>query len=461
MIANLTEGPVAGHLRRQATPMAIGLLAIFSFDAVDLFFISQLGDAPLAAISFAFPIIWLLSAIGIGFEAGASSCISRAVGQNDQYKARRLTTDTAVLATLVAFALCLVGLATIRPVFSALGATEEVMPLIEDYMGVWYWVDPVATAMWLCLAGIRARGNTLLEGKVITVAALLNAVLDPILIFGWFGFPRLEIRGAAIASLIANAVMLCFTLVYLHTKLRVFANPFTKFAVILDSWRQILRIAAPAALTYATVPISNAIVVAMVADYGLNAVAGFGIAMRIEPIALIFFYSLSAIASPFVGMNFGARQFDRLLEARRVIARFCVIFGLVLAASLDLAAYPLTGLFTVSDSIQSVAVEYLWLVSISYGAHGLIMTANSIFNGLGTPMPAVVLTSLRVIFVFLPLAFIGRRLFDLQGIFAASAIANIAVGTLAYYWVGFRIRSLNGRTGSATGVAEPGSATER
>ena len=101
MIANLTEGPVAGHLRRQATPMAVGLLAIFSFDAVDLFFISQLGDAPLAAVSFAFPIIWLLSAIGIGFEAGASSCISRAVGQNDQYKARRLTTDTAVLESKV------------------------------------------------------------------------------------------------------------------------------------------------------------------------------------------------------------------------------------------------------------------------------------------------------------------------------------------------------------------------
>ncbi len=461
MIANLTEGPVAGHLRRQATPMAIGLLAIFSFDAVDLFFISQLGDAPLAAVSFAFPIIWLLSAIGIGFEAGASSCISRAVGQNDQNKARRLTTDTAVLATLVAFTLCLIGLATIQPVFSALGATEEVMPLIEDYMGVWYWVEPVATAMWVCLAGIRARGNTLLEGKVITAAALLNAVLDPILIFGWFGFPRLEIQGAAVASLIANAVMLCFTLVYLHTKLRVFANPFTKFSTILDSWRQILRIAAPAALTYATVPISSAIVVRMVAGYGLNAVAGFGIAMRIEPIALIFFYSLSAITSPFIGMNFSAQQFNRLLEARRVTAKFCVIFGIVLAASLDLIAFPLPGLFTASDSIQSVAVGYLWLVSISYGAHGLIMSTNSMFNGLGTPMPAVVLTSLRVIFVFLPLAFIGRRLFGFQGIFAASAMANIAVGTLAYYWIGHRIRSLTGHAADANGDAKPAGSVKR
>jgi putative MATE family efflux protein len=408
-----------------------------------------------------YPIIWFLSTVGIGFEAGATSCISRAVGQNDRNRAKRLTTDTAVLATLVSFVLCLIGLATIRPVFSALGATEEVMPLIEDYMSVWYWVEPVATAMWVCLAGIRARGNTLLEGKVITVAALLNAVLDPILIFGWFGFPRLEIQGAAIASLIANAVMLCFTLIYLHTKLRVFANPFTKLSAILDSWRQILRIAVPAALTYATVPISNAIVVRMVADYGLAAVAGFGIAMRIEPIALIFFYSLSAITSPFVGMNFGAGQFDRLLEARRVIAKFCVIFGLVLAGSLDLAAFPLTSPFTASDSIQGVAVEYLWLVSISYGAHGLTMAANSIFNGLGTPMPAVVLTSLRVIFVFLPLAFVGRWLFDLHGIFAASALANIAVGTLAYYWIGHRIRKLTGQTGSASGAAEPAGSVEQ
>ena len=309
--------------------------------------------------------------------------------------------------------------------------------------------------MWVCLAGIRARGNTLLEGKVITAAALLNAVLDPILIFGWFGFPRLEIQGAAIASLIANAVMLCFTLVYLHTKLRVFANPITKFSAILDSWRQILRIALPAALTYATVPISNAIVVRMVSGYGLNAVAGFGIAMRIEPMALLFFFSLSAITSPFVGMNFGANKFDRLLEARRVIAKFCVIFGLVLAVLLDLVAFPLAGLFTATDSIQRVAVEYLWLVSISYGAHGLIMATNSMFNGLATPMPAVVLTSLRVIVVFLPLAFIGRWLFDLQGVFVASALANIGVGTLAYYWIGHRIRNLTIQIGSVTGTPEP------
>ena len=102
---DLTNGPVAAHLRRQGTPFALGLVAIFSFEAVDMFFISKLGDAPLAAVSFTFPVIWLIYAIGIGFEAGAASCVSRAVGRGDRAQARRLTTDTVVLGTLVALEL--------------------------------------------------------------------------------------------------------------------------------------------------------------------------------------------------------------------------------------------------------------------------------------------------------------------------------------------------------------------
>ena len=92
------------------------------------------------------PVIWLIYGIGIGFEAGAASCVSRAVGRSRQDQARRLTTDTMVLGTLVALMLCLAGLATIGPVFSLLGATPELMPLVTDYMSTWYWVAPLDMA---------------------------------------------------------------------------------------------------------------------------------------------------------------------------------------------------------------------------------------------------------------------------------------------------------------------------
>ncbi|MDT8320711.1 MAG: MATE family efflux transporter [Xanthomonadales bacterium] len=436
---DLTVGPVAAHLRRQATPFGLGLVAIFSFEAADLFFISRLGNAPLAAVSFAMPVIWLVYGIGIGFEAGAASCISRAVGRRNNEQARRLTTDTVLLAALAALLLCLLGLASLEPVFALLGATPELMPLIAGYMNIWYWVAPLDMALWTSLASIRARGNTLLESKVITAAALLNLVLDPIFIFGLFGFPRLEVQGAALATVVATGLLLTFTLLHLHFRLGVYAHPIAPLRKILASWRHVLTIGIPAMITNAIIPVSSGIVVSMIAGFGVNAVAGFGVAMRIEPMFLIPFYALSAVSSPFFGQNFGSEHADRLQQARRAITRFCLGFGLALAALLILIAPSLTGLFTDSETIRQVAVQYLRIVSISYGAYGLVMSVNAAFNGIGQPLPGVILSVSRVIVVFLPLAFVGRALFGLSGLFTATAVSNLLMGAVAYAWLGRRI----------------------
>ena len=444
---DLTRGPVAAHLWRQGTPFALGLVAIFSFEAADLFFISKLGDAPLAAVSFTMPVIWLIYGIGIGFEAGAASCVSRAVGRRDDGQARRLTVDTMVLGAAVALLLTLAGLASIGPVFSLLGATPELMPMITDYMGLWYWVAPLDMALWVSLAAMRARGNTIFESKVITAAALLNLALDPIFIFGLFGFPRLEIRGAALATVVSTGAMLIFTLAWLSLKLKVYANPLAPLKTLLASWRHMLAIGIPAMITNAIIPVSSGIVVAMIASFGVDAVAGFGVAMRIEPIFLIPFYALSAVSSPFFGQNFGSGQFERLLEARRVVTRFCLGFGLLLAAVLIVVARPLTGLFSESQSIQGVAVHYLWIVSISYGAYGLVMSVNAAFNGIGKPLPGVVISSCRVIIVFLPLALLGKYVLGIHGLFVATLLSNLLMGAVAYTWLGRQIEKARSEPG--------------
>lgn len=444
---DLTTGPVAAHLRRQATPFAFGLVAIFSFEAADLFFIARLGDAPLAAVSFAMPVIWLVYGIGIGFEAGAASCVSRAIGRRDHAQAARLTTDTMVLASAVALLLAVAGLFLIEPVFTLLGATPELMPLVEDYMRVWYWVAPLDMALWTSLASMRARGNTLFESKVITAAALLNLALDPLFIFGLFGFPRLEVAGAAVATLVSTGTMLIFTLLWLALRQRVYASPIAPLRTIVQSWRHMLQIGIPAMITNAIIPVSSGIVVAMIATFGVDAVAGFGVAMRIEPMFLIPFYALSAVSSPFFGQNFGAGHFDRLLEARRVVARFCLLLGLGLFVILLLVARPLTGLFSESAPIQDVATHFLWIVSISWGAYGVVMSTNASFNGMGQPLPGVVISSCRVIFVFLPLAFAGRHFFGLDGLFAAETLSNALMGAVAFAWLGRRIRRQSAAAG--------------
>src|SRR5690606_22381972 len=201
-------------------------------------------------------------------------------------------------------------------------------------------------------------------------------------------------------------------------------------------WKHMLSIGLPAVFTNAIIPLSAAIVVSMIAVYGVDAVAGFGVAARIEPFALLVFYSLSAVVSPFFGQNFGAGNFDRLLEARRLIARFCIAYGVTLVLFLLLLAQPITGLFSESDDIRQVATQYLWLVSLGYGGHGITMSMNAAFNGMGRPMPAVVITTSRVLLLFLPLALLGRWLFGIEGLFAATSICNLLLAMLAFWWLG-------------------------
>ncbi len=421
--------------------MALGLVAIISFEAVDLLFIAQLGTEPLAAVSFTFPIISLLSGIGIGFEAGIASCVSRAVGKGEHERGAQLTTDGMILAGLAILAISLLGLFTIEPLFTLLGAGPELLGMIGEYMRIWYLVEPIAIVLWSALAAMRARGNTRFEANVIIAAAVLNLILDPLLIFGLLGFPQLGVQGAALASLISYTVVTLAAFGYLN-RLKDFFGPIDlQWARLRASWRSLLHIGVPAMISNAVIPLAGAIVLALVAKYGIYAVAGFGVAMRIEPLALIPFYALSAVSSPFAGQNFAASKFHRVMEQRRVISLFCLIFGLSLAAVLALVAKPIASLFSDSPEILQVATWYLWIVAPSYGAYGLVMSANASFNGIGKPAAGVFLSVNRVLVLFFPLAWVGRELFGLYGLFSATTLCNIIVAWMAFVLLGRAVRA--------------------
>ena len=163
--------------------------------------------------------------------------------------------------------------------------------------------------------------------------------------------------------------------------------------------------------------------------------------MRVEPIFLLVFYSLSAVTSPFMGQNFAATRYDRVAEARIVIGRFCLFFGLALAVVIVGVAEPVASLFSETDAITDIAAGYLWIMAISYGGYGLVMSICAAFNGIGNPGPGLLISILRVIVLFLPLAFAGQWLLGLHGIFAASSTSNIVVGIIGFVWFGRRIQT--------------------
>ena len=440
--ATLIEGRVSDQLRTLAMPLILGLMATMSLNAIETLFIAHLGADPLAAFSFTFPVIMVLTSLSIGLGAGTSSAIARAVGEGDAHRARRLATDAMTLTLIISVSFCVLGWLTIDPLFRLLGATDILIPQIYSYMTIWYISAPFLMVPMVCLSALRAMGMSRVQGYLMSGAALFNLILDPILIFGYFGVPAMGLEGAAIAALITRIFMITIAIYILHFRVHMLVNPFHQWSELKKSWLTIIEVGAPAMVANVIIPFASAIVVAMVAAYGVDAVAGLGIAMRIEPLALIVFYALSGVVGPFFGQNLGAGKINRLNEALNVLTKFCIVFGIFLAIILAVFGSKIAGLFGDHQRAIETAIAYLLIVPISYGAYGLVMSVNGAFNGLGRPWPAMMISAGRVFYVYLPLAWIGQYLGGLYGLFVATSVANILLGLWAWFWLKKTINAL-------------------
>ena len=369
-------------------PMVWGILALMSFNVVDTWFVAQLGGRELAAMSFTFPVVMTMMSVGIGLGAGASSVLARAIGEGDPRRIRRLATDGLILAFLISGVLTIIGIATVDPVFRLLGAPEELLPLIRAYMVPWYAGLTLLIVPMVGMHSIRATGDSRTPSRLMMASALCNIALDPILIFGLAGFPRLELIGAAYATLAVRVIPTVGVAWMFSKRLGLLTFERAGLRELGSSWAGLLHVGLPAAGTNVIIPLAMGVIVAMVAGFGTTAVAGLGIATRVESVSLIIFYAMSSIIGPFVGQNLGAGRGDRILSALRKSFLFCLVWGAVLAVAVGAFATPIARLFTEETDVVRVATLYLWIVPISYGMAGIIMVANASFNGLGKPIPA-------------------------------------------------------------------------
>ena len=438
----LTEGPVGRHLVDMTVPVLFGITMMMVQSLIDTWFIGRVGVAELAAFGFGYPILMIVTSVAIGLGAGTSSVVARAIGANDHRRARRLTTDSLLLSFLITAFVSAIGIATIGPLFRLLGAPDDLMPLIRGFMTILYSGVPFIVVGMVGMASMRATGDTRLPSALMILASILNVILDPILIFGVGPVPAMGLNGAAMAALIARASIFVGTLYLMRHRLDMVSFDKPDPVELRRSWRDILHVGIPAAGTNVIVPVGAAVITAMIARFGTDAVAGFAVASRLESTMLVMYYALSAIIGPFVGQNYSAGNEKRILHSLWLCTAFCLASGLVIAAFLASMSGILPGLFSDSESVQSVTATFLWLVPISYGTYGMVMVMNASFNGLGHPMPGVYISLCRIVVLYVPLALIGMRLFGIAGIFAAYAIANVISGIGAYVWARRSVRLL-------------------
>jgi len=431
--SDLTQGNVSRLLIGQALPMIWGIFAVISMNLADTYFVGQLGTDELAAMGFTFPIVMIMSSVAFGIGIGASSLISRAIGSNRQEEVRGYTTSSILIALGIAIILAIIGVLTIDPVFRLLGAPDSILPLTHDYMNIWYLGSFLIVVPMVGNSAIRAAGNTKLPSYIMIGIAVVNVILDPIFIFGWFGLPAMALKGAALATIISFSMAFLASIYILKFKLNFLAIEHC-YHKIWPRWKAILRLAIPAAASNLISPLSIAITTWLVASYSSDAVAGFGIAARIESFMLIVLMALSAVLTPFSGQNWGANRFDRLQQAVKLSYRFSWIWGIGVAAVLWLTADYLLGAFTDNEAALASAKSYLMIVSITFSFLGIVMMTSSVANGIGNPIPALIFTFSRLLVLYLPLVWVLSNYYGLQGIYIATAASNLIVGVAAWYW---------------------------
>lgn len=430
--ARLVEGSVAGWLVRLSLPTTIGLFAVIAFNVVDTLYVGQLGPAPLAAMSFTFPVIFTIGAVAMGLGVGASALVSRAIGAGDTGRVKRLSSNALLLSVIVVGVLITIGLYTIDPLFTALGAAPELLPHIRAYMEIWYFGTLFLVVPMVGGALLRARGDSVTPSVIMVLAAILNAALSPLLVFGMFGFPRLEIAGAALATLITRSLTLVVTIALLHYREKLLDWSWGTLQRFFAHSRDILAFGAPASAAQMIQPMSTAVLTMLIAGFGTEAVAAFGVGARIEALFLIPFFALNAGVAPFVGQNFGANEHGRIRTAMNHSFSFSIIWGLISLAVLLAFGKTITGWFTPSEEIATLASRYLTLVSAGVAAAGMMFAATAAFPPLGRPLWSTGVTAVRFLGLYLPIGYVLSRFSGPEGVFTAALISYLVAGALSY-----------------------------
>ncbi|MEM9459309.1 MAG: MATE family efflux transporter [Myxococcota bacterium] len=432
--AQLLEGPIGPALARLAIPMGLGIIFIIALNLADTYFVSMLGTAELAAMSFTFPVVSLVVSVVMGVGIGTTSALAREIGAGDEQAIRRLATHSIMLAVLLVIVVSGVGLVTQDLVFTLLGAEPELLPLLREYMTVWFLGAIFLVVPMTGMSAIRATGDTQTPMFIMMAAAIANIALDPVFIFGWGPVPAMGLRGAAIATLVSRSITLVLGLWVLRRE-DLLDLHWPSMAELRRSWWSILSVGLPAAITNALTPVATAVLTWLIAQHGTEAVAAYGVGSRVESLLLIAPLALGSALTPFIGQNWGAHHNERVARGIVLARNFSVAWGAGAWVVLALGGNHLADVFTDDPHVVDLVYQYLWIVPLSYGANGLVSVASAAFNAVDKAVRSTVLSALRSLGLAIPLAAAGSAVMGLRGIFIGIAVATVLSAGLAYLWM--------------------------
>jgi MATE family, multidrug efflux pump len=431
--AKFLEGNLFRHISVMSLTASVGLMAVFLVDFVDMIFIAMLGKAELAAaVGYAGAILFFTSSFGIGMAIAAGALVARALGAGDAVLAKQRATNALIYGVLFGALFAFLVWLNLETLARLMGASGETLTLAVAYLSI---IIPSLPLLLMGMVGgaiLRAHGDARRAMMATVWGGLVNAVLDPILIFGL----DLELTGAALASVAARVAIAVFGLLPLVRFYGGFTRPSP--ADLAADLPPVLTIAAPAILTQLATPIGQAYVTRSMAEFGEAAVAGMAIIARMTPVAFGVIFALSGAVGPIIGQNYGAGMPDRVREAFRGALIFTGLVVAFMAGLLFVLRWPIAALFDADGITRELLFLFCGPLALAFFFNGVIFVGNAAFNNLGHPFYSTWINWGRHTLGTIPLVMLGAAWFGAPGVLIGQAIGGLVFGGFAW-WLAVRV----------------------
>jgi putative MATE family efflux protein len=452
---DLTSGTIAKPLLLLSFPIIVTNTFQTAYNLADTFWLGQYNTTALAAISFAFPMVFLLISLALGISVAGSVLVAQHIGADQEQKAEFAASQTVSFSIIVSIILGGIGYFLVDEYLVLLGASESVVPVATAYMQI---ISIGLFAMFgfaVFIALMRGYGDTVTPMLVMFGSVVLNIILDPILIFGFennplfgylglrgletalfglTGFTGAGIEGAAIATVFSRILALVVGLAIMFRGERGVQIHLDQMVPDLEYARRLIDIGVPASVESTGIALSTNVLLFIIAAFPASVVAAYGIGTRVFSVIFLPAIAFSQGVETMTGQNIGAGKEDRAKRTNHFSAKVMLVALTALGAIVFFAARPIAAVFTTDPAVVDTAATFMKYTALTFGGIGVRRAYTGGFRGAGKTIVAAVIAVAILGVVRLPVAWVGADLLGPSGVWIAFAVSNIGGGIVSYLW---------------------------
>lgn len=427
--------PVNQLLISMSLPMMLSMLVQALYNIVDSIFVSRIDENALTAVSLAFPIQTLMIALGSGTGVGINALLSRSLGEKDFDKANKTAVNGVFLALLSYMVFLLVGIVGTAPFYLSQTKDAQIVEYGKQYLTIICCCSFGMYMQFVFERLLQSTGNTFYTMITQGTGAIINMILDPIFIFGYFGVPRMGVAGAAIATVIGQIIAGVIAMIInikKNTEIKLQFRGFRPNAMII---KQIYMVGIPSIIMQA---------IGSIMTYGMNkillaftstAAAVFGVYFKLQSFIFMPVFGLNNGMVPIVAYNYGAGKKDRLTKTIKLSVTYAVALMVIGFVIFQVFPARLFALFEASETMLDIGVPALRIISISFLLAGISIASSSVFQALGNGVYSMILSMVRQLVVLLPVAYLLSLTGNVVYVWWAFPIAELVAVSIAIFFM--------------------------